>query len=181
MKVQIIGVGGSGSNLAYLLSRNENIDEMVLVDFDVVERKNLERQFFTTEYIDKPKVEALKELLMRFNPNLNVKAYKIEINKENVEVLEKDVLTILATDSLDSKRIIADHCTNIFIVNCDRDEYEVKPELDERDRNAWVLKSGYNSTQNFFSNMMAAMEVYRQIYLGIKETTIYDSTKGGTQ
>lgn len=179
-KVQIVGLGGGGSNLAYLLSRDENIEEMVLIDFDTVELKNLSRQFYTVDSIDKLKVDALKELLVKFNPKLKIKTYNMKIDEMNVEVLEKDVLTILATDSLESKRIIAKHCIDIFIMNCDLNEFEVKPCLDERDANAWVLKSGYNSTQNFFSNMMGAMEVYRQIYLGLRETVIY-SSKGGVQ
>lgn len=172
-KIQICGVGGLGSNLAYLLSRNEDVKELVLIDFDDVEPKNLARQFYTGDDISKPKVVALEALLKKFNPELRVTAYNLKIDRLSLPVLDENALTILATDDLESKKLIATRCRNIFIVNCDRDEFEVKPALDSADRNAWSLRSGYNSNQNFFSNMMAAMEVYRQIYLRIQEIVIY--------
>lgn len=172
-KIQIVGVGGAGSNLAYLLSRNEEVKELVLIDFDDVEPKNLARQFYTVDDISKPKVEALEALLKKFNPDLRVTPYNLKIDRLSLPVLDENALTILATDDLESKRLIASRCKNIFIVNCDRDEFEVKPKLDDADKKAWSLRSGYSSNQNFFSNMMAAMEVYRQIYKGIRETVIY--------
>jgi len=180
MKVNIIGCGGVGSNLAYFLSRNPDVDELVLVDNDIVESKNLSRQFFTKEDIGRPKVDALGDLIQKFNPDIRVSKLNMKVDETTVYGIDNSALTILATDGIRSKKILAERCKNIYIANCDKGEFEVKPELDHRDLCAWEIANGYNtSEQDFLSNMLASAEIYKQICLKMKKVVKYhiDSEK----
>jgi len=66
-KVGIAGCGGLGSTVAVALARS-GVGELVLVDFDVVEPSNLNRQQYFVDQIGLPKVAALSENLERINP-----------------------------------------------------------------------------------------------------------------
>ncbi len=60
--VGIAGVGGLGSNIAIALART-GVGQLIIVDFDIVEPSNLNRQQFFVDQIGLPKVEALKQHL----------------------------------------------------------------------------------------------------------------------
>ncbi|OGC04701.1 thiamine biosynthesis protein ThiF [candidate division WOR-1 bacterium RIFOXYA12_FULL_43_27] len=77
-KIGIAGCGGLGSNLAINLVRM-GADNLVLVDFDVIEPSNLNRQQYFQEDIGKAKVETLKNLLLKINPCLAGRQAKSEI------------------------------------------------------------------------------------------------------
>ena len=68
--VGIAGLGGLGSNLAVFLARL-GIGHMILVDFDVVDITNLNRQHYTMKDLGVPKTLALVEQLEAINPYLN--------------------------------------------------------------------------------------------------------------
>ncbi|MRR13578.1 hypothetical protein EG835_14255, partial [bacterium] len=57
-RVAVLGCGGLGSNAAAMLVRS-GVGELALVDFDVVEQANLNRQLFFVDQIGVPKVGAL--------------------------------------------------------------------------------------------------------------------------
>ena len=65
--VGIAGLGGLGSNLAVFLARL-GIGHMILVDFDVVDITNLNRQHYTMKDLGVPKTLALVEQLEAINP-----------------------------------------------------------------------------------------------------------------
>jgi len=65
--VGIAGLGGLGSSVAIALARI-GVGKLILVDFDVVEPSNLNRQQYFVDQIGKPKTEALLENLKRINP-----------------------------------------------------------------------------------------------------------------
>ena len=69
--VGIAGLGGLGSTLAIALARI-GIGTLILVDFDVVEPSNLNRQQYFVHQIGMPKVEALQENISRVNPCVKV-------------------------------------------------------------------------------------------------------------
>lgn len=73
-KVGIAGCGGTGSNCAVALAR-VGIGELVIVDFDVVEKSNLNRQYFFYDQIGIPKSVALKENIYRINPFVKVQSH----------------------------------------------------------------------------------------------------------
>ena len=82
-RIGIAGAGGLGSNCAMNLVRCGFV-RFIIVDFDVVEESNLNRQFYFANQIGKPKVDALKENLMRINPDLSIKTYQLKLDKHNM-------------------------------------------------------------------------------------------------
>ena len=58
VKIGIAGAGGLGSNCAFNLVRS-GFKKLKIVDFDVVEHSNLDRQFYFSDQIGIPKIEAL--------------------------------------------------------------------------------------------------------------------------
>ena len=69
-RVAIAGLGGLGSNVAYALARI-GVGHLHLIDFDVVDITNLNRQQYFMEHIGMYKTDALKSLLLKINPYLD--------------------------------------------------------------------------------------------------------------
>jgi sulfur carrier protein ThiS adenylyltransferase len=82
-KVGIAGLGGLGSNIAIALAR-VGIGTLILVDFDVVEPSNLNRQAYYIEDLGKKKCEALVKHLTRINPYNTYVGIDQKIEKEEV-------------------------------------------------------------------------------------------------
>ncbi len=70
-RVAIAGLGGLGSNVAYALARI-GVGHLHLIDFDVVDITNLNRQQYFMEHIGMYKTDALKSLLLKINPYLDI-------------------------------------------------------------------------------------------------------------
>ena len=70
--VAIAGLGGLGSNVAYALARI-GVGHLHLIDFDVVDITNLNRQQYFMEHIGMYKTDALKSLLLKINPYLDIR------------------------------------------------------------------------------------------------------------
>lgn len=85
-KVAVAGLGGLGSNIAVMLARS-GIGQLLLVDFDVVDVTNLNRQMYFISQLGKPKTEALLELLRQINPYLTYKTVCVKVTPENVKEL----------------------------------------------------------------------------------------------
>ena len=67
--IHIIGCGAIGSTVAFLLAKL-GLKNFILYDEDVVEAKNVANQMYRSVDIGKPKVEALKEMMIEINPEL---------------------------------------------------------------------------------------------------------------
>ncbi|PKN06297.1 MAG: thiamine biosynthesis protein ThiF [Deltaproteobacteria bacterium HGW-Deltaproteobacteria-7] len=80
VKVGIAGAGGLGSNCAQNLVRCGFL-RLKLVDFDIVEASNLDRQFYFTDQTGMAKVDALKINLLRINSGLDVEALTVKIGE----------------------------------------------------------------------------------------------------
>lgn len=65
----IIGCGSIGSNVAELLVR-QGVEDLILWDMDIVEPHNIVNQLYNETHINKPKTEALYEILKDINPKL---------------------------------------------------------------------------------------------------------------
>lgn len=87
--VGVAGVGGLGSNVALALARS-GIGRLILADFDVVEPSNLNRQAYFVEHLGMPKTEAIKELIHRANPYVDIDVHRVYVTSENAGVLFKD-------------------------------------------------------------------------------------------
>lgn len=82
VRVGIAGLGGLGSNCACNLARS-GFRSFVLGDFDKVELSNLNRQFYFLDQIGMPKAKALKENLLRINPDLEIVHFEEKIERSN--------------------------------------------------------------------------------------------------
>lgn len=82
--VGIAGAGGLGSNVALMLARS-GIGSLTIVDGDVVERSNLNRQQYWPEHLGRAKVEALRAQLLALNPSLRVHASRAVLARDNIQ------------------------------------------------------------------------------------------------
>ena len=82
-RVTIAGLGGLGSNVAYALARI-GVGHLHLIDFDVVDITNLNRQQYFTEHIGMYKTDALKSLLQKINPYIDIQTDCIKVTEENL-------------------------------------------------------------------------------------------------
>jgi sulfur carrier protein ThiS adenylyltransferase len=104
--VGIAGLGGLGSTVAMALARI-GVGKLILVDFDVVEPSNLNRQQYFLHQIGTPKVEALQENLLKINPYVKVQLYNERIDRNNVERIFKEAdVVVEAFDRADAKAML---------------------------------------------------------------------------
>ena len=102
-KVCILGLGGLGSNVAVLLART-GMGYLKLVDFDIVEASNLNRQQYRISHIGIKKTEAIKTIIKEINPFVEVKTLDIKVDRENILSVVGDVEIIVeAFDRAETK------------------------------------------------------------------------------
>ncbi len=103
LKIGIAGCGGLGSNTASNLVRL-GFNNFVLVDFDIVENSNLNRQFYFFDQIGRVKVDALKENLDKITPGLNISREVKYLDEKNIIETFKDCdLVVEGFDNVKSK------------------------------------------------------------------------------
>jgi len=106
-RIGIAGAGGLGSNCAMHLVR-AGIQHLTVVDFDVVNESNLNRQFFFRDQLGQKKVEALKENLLRIDPDADIRAVDAEIDAASVKEIFADCdIVVEAFDVVDAKVMLA--------------------------------------------------------------------------
>ena len=102
-KVCILGLGGLGSNVAILLARS-GIGYLKLVDFDIVEASNLNRQQYRISHIGMKKTEAIRTIIKEINPFVEVKTLDIKVDRENILSVVGDVeIVVEAFDVAETK------------------------------------------------------------------------------
>ena len=105
-KVAVAGLGGLGSNIAVALARI-GVGQMLLVDFDIVEPSNLNRQSYYIEHLGMPKTDALAEQLQKINPYIAVRTERIRIDESNaVGLFEGYDIVCEAFDSAVAKAML---------------------------------------------------------------------------
>lgn len=105
--VAIVGCGGLGSNAAMMLVR-AGVRELTLVDYDVVDRSNLNRQMFFPDQIGEAKTEALAETLCRLEPQLTLHLHQVEATESNlVDLVGSAHVVIEAADRAEVKAMVA--------------------------------------------------------------------------
>ena len=106
--VGIAGAGGLGSNAALMLARC-GIGHMLLVDDDVVDASNLNRQQYWPRHVGRPKVDALAELLRELNPAIRVEARRLRLTLANMgEILVCCPLWVEAFDQAEDKSLLVE-------------------------------------------------------------------------
>jgi sulfur carrier protein ThiS adenylyltransferase len=104
-KIGIAGAGGLGSNAAGMLVRT-GFKQFKIVDFDVVEPSNLNRQFYFWPQLGQKKVEALKENLRLINPDVHIEAVAERIEAQNIEAMFADChIVVEAFDKPEYKKM----------------------------------------------------------------------------
>jgi len=104
--VGIAGLGGLGSAIAIALARI-GAGKLILVDFDVVEPSNLNRQQYFIHQIGMSKVEALQENLSKINPHVKVQIYHEKLDRNNIEKIFKEAEVVVeAFDRSEEKAML---------------------------------------------------------------------------
>ena len=102
-KVCILGLGGLGSNVAVLLARS-GIGYLKLVDFDIVEASNLNRQQYRISHIGIKKTEAMKTIIKEINPFVEIETLGIKVDRENIYSIVGDIeIVVEAFDRAETK------------------------------------------------------------------------------
>ena len=106
-KIFVAGAGGLGSNVCLMLVR-AGIGHIVVMDFDLVEASNLNRQQYFRDQIGMPKVIALKENILRINPELKINTIEQKLTADNCKELipEKTDLIFECFDSAEAKAML---------------------------------------------------------------------------
>jgi sulfur-carrier protein adenylyltransferase/sulfurtransferase len=110
-RVLLIGTGGLGAPLGLYLTA-AGVGKIGLVDFDVVDFTNLQRQVtFGTSDVGKPKTEAAKARLSNLNPDVEIRTYETKLTSENALELFKDYDVIAdGTDNFPTRYLVNDAC-----------------------------------------------------------------------
>ncbi len=110
-KVLTIGTGGLGSPLALYLAA-AGVGTIGIVDFDVVDESNLQRQIIHgTSDVGRPKIESARDRIKEINPNVNVVAYEEALTSENALDIFKDYDVIVdGTDNFPTRYLVNDAC-----------------------------------------------------------------------
>ena len=102
-KVCILGLGGLGSNVAILLAR-AGIGYLKLVDFDIVEASNLNRQQYRISHIGMKKTEAIRTIIKEINPFVEIEVLNKKVDRENILSIVGDVeIVVEAFDIAETK------------------------------------------------------------------------------
>ncbi len=106
-QVTIIGAGGLGGTLILLLARL-GIGTLVVVDHDVFDETNLNRQAISTgALLGKPKASCAAEMVKAINPSVTVQAFTQKTDAENTDhFLEGSSLVVDALDNIQDRFIL---------------------------------------------------------------------------
>jgi sulfur-carrier protein adenylyltransferase/sulfurtransferase len=110
-KVLCIGAGGLGSPLALYLAA-AGVGRLGIVDFDVVDFTNLQRQIIhSTANVGRPKLDSAKERIAEINPFVQVDTYEEALTSENALDLFRDYdIVVDGTDNFPTRYLVNDAC-----------------------------------------------------------------------
>lgn len=110
-KVLLVGAGGLGSPLALYLAA-AGIGKIGIVDFDLVEESNLQRQILhSTPYLGRPKLHSAKDRILSINPNVAVEPFNTRLTSENaLEIIRDYDVVVDGTDNFPTRYLVNDAC-----------------------------------------------------------------------
>jgi molybdopterin/thiamine biosynthesis adenylyltransferase len=110
-RVLTVGAGGLGSPLALYLAA-AGVGTLGIVDFDVVDESNLQRQIIHgTSDLGRPKMESAREKIEDVNPNVKVEAFEEALTSENaLEIFEDFDVIVDGTDNFPTRYLVNDAC-----------------------------------------------------------------------
>jgi molybdopterin/thiamine biosynthesis adenylyltransferase/rhodanese-related sulfurtransferase len=113
-RVLLIGAGGLGSPAALYLAA-AGVGTIGLVDADVVDESNLQRQVIhTTDRVGMSKVESARQGIHALNPGVNVIGHEVRITPENAEeIVSQYDIVIEGSDNFDTMYLMNDVCVRL--------------------------------------------------------------------
>lgn len=109
--VLCIGSGGLGAPLLLYLAA-AGVGRIGLVDFDVVDRSNLQRQVIHgTSWVGKPKIQSAKDRILEINPYCQIDLYETRLSSENaLQIMEPYDIVVDGTDNFPTRYLVNDAC-----------------------------------------------------------------------
>ncbi|MBF2008594.1 molybdopterin-synthase adenylyltransferase MoeB [Chlorogloeopsis fritschii PCC 9212] len=109
--VLCIGTGGLGSPLLLYLAA-AGIGRIGIVDFDIVDASNLQRQVIHgTSWVGKPKIESAKNRILEINPYCQVDLYETRLSSENaLDIIRPYDIVVDGTDNFPTRYLVNDAC-----------------------------------------------------------------------
>ncbi len=109
--VLLIGAGGLGSPLGLYLAA-AGVGRIGIVDFDVVDYSNLQRQILhSTNDVGRPKLESAKERINGVNPHVHVETYHTQLTSENaLDIIRDYDVVVDGTDNFPTRYLVNDAC-----------------------------------------------------------------------
>lgn len=109
--VLMIGTGGLGAPTGMYLAA-AGIGRLGIVDFDVVEASNLQRQIIHgTADIGRPKIDSARDRLHDINPNVEIESYETRLTSENaLELFANYDIVVDGTDNFPTRYLVNDAC-----------------------------------------------------------------------
>src|SRR5579862_9463753 len=110
-KVALIGTGGLGAPLGMYLAA-AGIGRIGLVDFDVVDFTNLQRQVIHgTKDVGKKKLDSAAETMLDINPFVEIDRHEVALSSENaLEILKDYDIVVDGTDNFPTRYLVNDAC-----------------------------------------------------------------------
>src|ERR671926_322812 len=110
-RILTIGAGGLGSPLALYLAA-AGVGTLGIVDFDVVDESNLQRQIIHgTSDVGRPKMESARDRIKDINPNVNVEGFEEPLSSENaLDIFEDFDIIVDGTDNFPTRYLVNDAC-----------------------------------------------------------------------
>ncbi len=108
-KVLVVGAGGLGSVVVTYLAC-AGVGKIGIVDGDVVEEHNLQRQFIHAGNVGKNKAVSAMEFVERLNPDVEVEVYPFNLNERNVRIAKDYDVVASCPDNFETRLILNDFC-----------------------------------------------------------------------
>jgi molybdopterin/thiamine biosynthesis adenylyltransferase len=117
-RVLVVGAGGLGSPAAFYLAA-AGVGTLGIVDDDLVDRSNLQRQILhTDDRVGTPKVDSARLTLAALNPDVRVVSHPVRLTKDNVEEIFSGYDLVLdGTDNFPTRYLINDACVKLRLPN----------------------------------------------------------------
>ena len=117
-RVLIVGAGGLGSPAALYLAA-AGVGTLGLVDYDIVEVTNLQRQLLHgTRDVGRPKVESARDRLHDVNPNVKLELHPTRLTSANALTIIRDYDLVLdGTDNFATRYLVNDACVLLGVPN----------------------------------------------------------------
>ncbi len=113
-RVLIVGIGGLGSPAALYMAAS-GVGHLTLIDHDAVELSNLQRQILhTTRSQGRPKAESGKEMLLSFNPDIQIEMQIKKIQEIDLSLIRDVDLVLDCSDNFETR----DYINKICVENC---------------------------------------------------------------